>query len=266
MAVLLKSDKDIATMRNSGRLAASTLRMIAEHVQAGVSTLELNDICHDFTLEHGAVPAPLHYKGFPKSICTSVNEVICHGIPCAEQRLKDGDIINIDVTPIVDGYHGDSSVTFIVGKPAAASREARLVTQCARECLYRAIEVVKVGKHIGDIGATILAHADSYGFSVVRDFVGHGIGKIFHEEPQIPHIGVRGGGMRLREGMVFTIEPMINVGTWKAQVLDDGWTAVTQDGKLSAQFEHTIAILNDGSVEVLTAGNEIAQDNYAPSN
>ncbi len=253
-------------MRSSGQLAATTLRMIAGHVQAGVSTLELNNICHDFTIEHGAVPAPLNYKGFPKSICTSVNEVVCHGIPHAEQRLKDGDIINIDVTPIVDGYHGDSSVTFIVGGAAAASREARLVTQCARECLYRAIDVVKVGKHVGDIGAAILVHADRYGFSVVRDFVGHGIGRIFHEEPQIPHIGVRGGGMRLREGMVFTIEPMINVGTWKALILDDGWTAVTEDGKLSAQFEHTIAILSDGSVEILTAGNEITQDGNATDN
>ena len=253
-------------MRTSGRLAAATLRMVAEYVRAGVSTLELNNICHDFTIEHEAVPAPLHYKGFPKSICTSVNEVICHGIPQAEQRLKNGDIINIDVTPIVNGYHGDSSVTFIVGGAAAASREARLVTQCARECLYRAIDVVEVGKHVGDIGVAILAHADSYGFSVVRDFVGHGIGRIFHEEPQIPHVGVRGGGIRLREGMVFTIEPMINVGTWKACILDDGWTAVTQDGKLSAQFEHTIAIFSDGSVEILTAGNEITQDSDAPNN
>ena len=266
MAVVLKSDNDIAAMRKSGKLAAATLRMIAAHVQAGISTLELNDICHDFTIEHGAVPAPLNYKGFPKSICTSVNEVICHGIPNGMQRLKDGDIINIDVTPIVDGYHGDSSVTFIVGGTDAASREARLVTQCARECLYRAIEVVKVGKHIGDIGAAIIAHADSYGFSVVRDFVGHGIGRTFHEEPQVPHIGVKGGGMRLREGMVFTIEPMINVGTWKARILDDGWTAVTLDGKLSAQFEHTIAILSDGNVEILTADNEITQDNDAADN
>lgn len=253
-------------MRSSGGLAAAMLRMIAEYVQAGVSTLELNDICHEFTLEHGAVPAPLNYKGFPKSICTSVNEVICHGIPQAEQRLKNGDIINIDVTPIVDGYHGDSSVTFIVGDAATASREARLIIQCARECLHRAIEVVKVGNHVGDIGAAILAHADSYGFSVVRDFVGHGIGRIFHEEPQIPHVGVRGSGVRLREGMVFTIEPMINVGTWKARVLDDGWTAVTQDGQLSAQFEHTIAILSDGSVEILTADNEIALNGNATSN
>lgn len=266
MAILLKSDDEIAAMRSSGGLAAAMLRMIAAYVQAGVSTLELNDICHDFTLEHGAVPAPLNYKGFPKSICTSVNEVICHGIPQAEQRLKNGDIINIDVTPIVDGYHGDSSVTFIVGDNATASREARLITRCARECLQRAIEVVKVGNHVGDIGAAILAHADSYGFSVVRDFVGHGIGRIFHEEPQIPHVGVRGSGVRLREGMVFTIEPMINVGTWKARLLDDGWTVVTQDGQLSAQFEHTIAILSDGSVEILTADNEIALNGNATSN
>lgn len=243
-------------MRNSGKLAAATLLMVAEHVRAGVSTLELNDICHDFTIKHGALPAPLNYRGFPKSICTSVNEVICHGIPHAEQRLKDGDIINIDVTPIVDGYHGDSSVTFIVGGAEAANPEARLITKCARECLYRAIEVVRVGAHIGDIGAVIVEHAERYGFSVVRNFVGHGIGQTFHEEPQIPHYGQHGKGMMLSEGMVFTIEPMINVGTWESRILDDGWTAVTLDGKLSAQFEHTIAILNDGSVEILTAGNE----------
>ena len=244
-------------MRASGRLAAATLRMVAAHVQAGVTTLELNDICHDFTIKHGAVPAPLNYRGFPKSICTSVNEVICHGIPSAEQRLKDGDIINIDVTPIVDGYHGDSSVTFIVGTADAASREARRITQCARDCLYRAIDVVKAGAHVGDIGAAIVAQAYRYGFSVVRDFVGHGIGKIFHEDPQIPHFGVRGKGLQLQEGMVFTIEPMINAGTWKARILDDGWTAITLDGRLSAQFEHTIAIRSDGTVEILTEGNEI---------
>ena len=244
-------------MRKSGKLAAATLRMIAAHVRAGVTTLELNDICHEYTLAHGAVPAPLNYKGFPKSICTSVNEVICHGIPNANQCLKNGDIINIDVTPIVDEYHGDSSITFIVGGADAASREARLVTKCSRECLYRAIDIVKAGTTIGDIGATILEHANNYGFSVVRNFVGHGIGKIFHEEPQIPHFGKKGKGKPLCEGMVFTIEPMINVGTWKACILEDGWTAVTLDGQLSAQFEHTIAILSDGSVEVLTAGNEV---------
>lgn len=252
--IVLKSDAEIASMRASGKLAAATLKMIAEHVRIGVTTLELNDICHDFTLKHDAIPAPLNYRGFPKSICTSVNEVICHGIPNAEQKLKDGDIINIDVTPIVDGFHGDSSRTFIVG--TKVSKEARLVTQCARECLYRAIDVVKPGVNIGDIGATILERADKYSFSVVRDFVGHGIGRSFHEEPQIPHFGVRGKGLRLEEGMVFTIEPMINIGTWKAKILADGWTAVTCDHKLSAQFEHTIAILSDGRVEVLTAGED----------
>lgn len=249
-AVRFKSDHEIEAIRASGSLAAATLRKVAEHVLVGVNTLELNDICHRFIVDHGAIPAPLNYRGFPKSVCTSVNEVICHGIPDARQELRDGDIINIDVTTIVDGYHGDCSRTFIVG--SSANSEARRVVQCAYDCLYRGIGAVRVGGHVGDIGAAIVDCADGYGFSVVRDFVGHGIGRDFHEAPQIPHFGKVGQGLELQAGMVFTIEPMINVGTWKAQILEDKWTAVTRDGKLSAQFEHTVAIANNGRVEILT--------------
>ena len=248
--ITLKTNAEIAKMRACGRLVADTLQMIESHIQPGISTLELNDICHDYTIENHATPAPLNYKGFPKSICTSINDVICHGIPTDKDTLQDGDIINVDITSILDGYHADSSKTFIVGKNA--STEAEKITNCARECLYRGIETVRAGAYVGDIGAAIMTYAHKHSFSVVRDFVGHGIGRTFHEEPMIPHYGKKGKGVRLVEGMVFTIEPMINAGTWQAQVLDDGWTAVTVDGKLSAQFEHTIAITPDGNVEILT--------------
>ena len=250
--ICFKSDAEIEAIRTSGQLAAATLSKVAEHVRVGVNTLTLNDICHQFIIDHGAIPAPLNYRGFPKSICTSVNEVICHGIPNAEQKLQMGDIINIDVTTIVDGFHGDCSRTFIVG--SSANSEARRVVQCAYDCLYRGIKAVQAGGHVGDIGAAIVNCADDYGFSVVREFVGHGIGRDFHEGPQIPHFGNIGKGVELQRGMVFTIEPMINVGTWKSKILDDKWTAVTRDGKLSAQFEHTVAITSNGQVEILTEG------------
>jgi len=200
------------------------------------------------TQKHGAKSAPLGYKGYPKSICTSVNEVICHGIPNAKQILKDGDIINIDVTPIVEGYHGDTSKTFLVGNPSPKAQKLVEVTQ---ECLRLGIAEVKPGAKIGDIGAAIQEYAESFGFSVVRDFVGHGISNIFHTAPDVPHYGIRGRGKKLRAGMVFTIEPMINEGTHEAEMLNDGWTAVTSDRLLSAQFEHTIAVTEDG-VEILT--------------
>ena len=230
-------------------LASQTLDMIEEHVKPGITTQELNEICHDFTIEHGAIPAPLDYHGFPKSICTSVNEVVCHGIPNSKQKLKDGDIINIDVTPIVDGYHGDTSRTYFVGN---VSDEAKRLVKTTKECLDLGIAAVKPGARIGDIGAAIQGHAEKQGYSVVRDFVGHGIGKNFHEDPQVQHFGVHGRGIRLSKGLVFTIEPMINLGSYRTKVLSDGWTAVTVDGKLSAQFEHTIAIRNNGDVEILT--------------
>ena len=246
--ITLLSSREIEKMRQAGHLAAQLLDYLAPLVKPGVSTLELNDEAERWTQERGAISAPLGYHGFPKSICTSVNEVICHGIPNAKQILKDGDIINIDVTPILDGYYGDTSRTFFVGTP---SPQAKKLVDITQECLSRGIAAVKPGGKIGDIGAAIQEYAEANGYSVVRDFVGHGVGRIFHTAPQIPHYGTKGKGKRLRSGMVFTIEPMINEGTWEAQVLDDGWTAITKDGKLSAQFEHTIAVTKDG-VDILT--------------
>jgi methionyl aminopeptidase len=246
--ITLLSQREIDKMRQAGRLAAQLLDHLAPMVKPGVSTLEINDEAEKWTQAHGAKSAPLGYHGFPKSICTSINEVICHGIPNAKQILQEGDIINIDVTPILDGYHGDSSRTFFVGTP---SPEAKRLVEVTEKCLRLGIEAVKPGARIGDIGAAIQEYAEANGFSVVRDFVGHGISHIFHTAPQIPHYGTRGKGKKLKPGMVFTIEPMINEGTWEAVVLDDGWTAITKDGKLSAQFEHTIAVTEDG-VEILT--------------
>lgn len=246
--IVILSQREIEKMRRAGRLAAKLLQHLEPLVKPGVSTLQLNDEAEKWTLQHGAKSAPLGYKGYPKSICTSVNEVICHGIPNAKQILKDGDIINIDVTPILEGYHGDTSKTFLVGNPAPKAQKLVEVTQ---ECLRLGIAEVKPGAKIGDIGAAIQEYAESFGFSVVRDFVGHGISNIFHTAPDVPHYGIRGRGKKLRAGMVFTIEPMINEGTHEAQMLSDGWTAVTSDRLLSAQFEHTIAVTEDG-VEILT--------------
>ncbi|TVQ47156.1 MAG: type I methionyl aminopeptidase [Gloeocapsa sp. DLM2.Bin57] len=244
----LLSRREIDKMRTAGKLAAELLQHLGEMVKPGITTLEIDAEAERWTKKHGAISAPLGYHGFPKSICTSVNEVICHGIPNAKQVLKDGDIINIDVTPIVDGYHGDTSKTFFVGTPSPIAKKLVEVTA---ECLYKGIAEVKPGARVGDIGAAIQEYAESEGFSVVRDFVGHGIHRIFHTEPQIPHYGTRGKGRMLRPGMVFTIEPMINEGTWEAKILADGWTAITKDRKLSAQFEHTIAVTKEG-VEILT--------------
>ena len=246
--ITLLSKREIEKMRQAGRLAAQLLNHLAPMIKPGVSTLELNDEAERWTQARGAKSAPLGYHGFPKSICTSINEVICHGIPNSNTILKDGDIINIDVTPILDGYHGDTSKTFFVGNPSPLAKKLVEVTE---ECLMRGIAQVKPGARLGDIGAAIQEYAEPEGFSVVRDFVGHGINRIFQTAPQIPHYGKRGKGKKLREGMVFTIEPMINEGTWEAIVLKDGWTAITKDRKLSAQFEHTIAVTADG-VEILT--------------
>ncbi|MBS3028527.1 MAG: type I methionyl aminopeptidase [Dolichospermum sp. DET50] len=246
--IVILSQREIEKMRQAGSLAAKLLQHLEPLVKPGVSTLQLNDEAERWTLQHGAKSAPLGYKGFPKSICTSVNEVICHGIPNAKQILKDGDIINIDVTPIVEGYHGDTSKTFLVGNPSPTAQKLVEVTQ---ECLRLGIAEVKPGAKIGDIGAAIQEYAESFGFSVVRDFVGHGISHIFHTAPDVPHYGIRGRGKKLRAGMVFTIEPMINEGTHEAEMLNDGWTAVTSDRLLSAQFEHTIVVTEDG-VEILT--------------
>jgi methionyl aminopeptidase len=246
--IVILSQRELDKMRQAGRLAAKLLKHLEPMVKPGVSTLELNDEAERWTQAHGAKSAPLGYKGYPKSICTSVNEVICHGIPNGKQILKDGDIINIDVTPIVEGYHGDTSKTFFVGNPSPVAKKLVEVTE---KCLRLGIAEVKPGARIGDIGAAIQEYAEAQGFSVVRDFVGHGISNIFHTAPDIPHYGTRGKGKRLRPGMVFTIEPMINEGTHEVEVLSDKWTAVTRDRKLSAQFEHTLAVTEDG-VEILT--------------
>jgi methionyl aminopeptidase len=246
--IVLLSSREIEKMRQAGRLAAQLLNHLEPMVQPGVSTLELNDEAERWTKAHDARSAPLGYHGFPKSICTSVNHVICHGIPNAKQILQEGDIINIDVTPVVDGYHGDTSTTFFVGTPSPVAKKLVEVTY---ESMMRGIAAVKPGAKIGDIGAAIQEYAESHGFSVVRDFVGHGINTTFHTAPQVPHYGTTGKGKKLRPGMVFTIEPMINEGTWEAKVLEDGWTAITIDGKLSAQFEHTVAVTESG-VDILT--------------
>ncbi|NJM98855.1 MAG: type I methionyl aminopeptidase [Phormidesmis sp. RL_2_1] len=241
-------------MRPACKLSSELLDFLTPMVKPGVSTLELNDAAEQWTRQHGATSAPLGYGGppgainFPKSICTSINNVVCHGIPNKKDILQDGDIINIDVTPFFNGYHGDSSRTFMVG---TVSPIARKLVEVTEQAMWKGIEAVKPGGRIGDIGAAIQAYAESEGFSVVRDFVGHGVHRIFHAEPQIPHYGVRGKGKKIRPGMVFTIEPMLNVGTYEVALLDDQWTAVTQDGSLSAQFEHTLAVSKSG-VEVLT--------------
>ncbi|MBC3954462.1 MULTISPECIES: type I methionyl aminopeptidase [Pseudomonas] len=243
MTITLKTPEDIEKMRIAGRLAAEVLEMIGPHVKPGVTTEELDRICHDYIVnEQKAIPAPLNYKGFPKSICTSINQVVCHGIP-GEKQLKNGDTLNIDVTVIKDGYHGDTSKMFHVGTvPVWAER----LSQVTQECLYKAIEIVRPGTRLGDIGAVIQKHAEKNGFSVVREFCGHGIGKVFHEEPQVMHFGEAGTGIELLEGMTFTIEPMINQGKAETKILGDGWTAITKDRKLSAQWEHTILVTADG--------------------
>jgi methionyl aminopeptidase len=244
----IKGKPEIEKMRKSGRLAATVLDFIEPHVKPGVTTGELDRLCHEFIVKHGAYPAPLHYKGFPRSICTSINEVVCHGIP-SDRVLADGDIINIDITTILDGFHGDTSEMFFVGEVSEAAKKLVDVT---RRSLWLGIEEVAPGKRIGDIGAVIFEFAHKqHGFGVVEAFCGHGIGREFHTPPQVSHVGRRGTGMRMRPGMTFTIEPMINQGTPHCEILEDGWTAITRDGKLSAQAEHTILVTED-AFEVLT--------------
>lgn len=248
MAITLKSQEDLAGMRVAGRLAAEVLKMIRPHVVPGVTTGELDDICHRYIVdEQKAVPAPLNYHGFPKSICTSVNHQVCHGIP-GDKRLKDGDIVNIDITVIKEGYHGDTSKMFLVGEP---SLQAKRVSRISHECMCIGIEMVKPGIHLGDIGHAIQQHAEKQRCSIVREYCGHGIGKIFHEDPQVLHYGTPGTRERLQEGMTFTIEPMVNVGKRHVKLLGDGWTVVTKDRSLSAQWEHTLAVTGNG-YEVLT--------------
>ncbi len=246
-SVEIKTPREIDAMRAVCRLAADTLVKVGEIIAPGITTEDINTFVHRDTLEKGAIPAPLNYKGFPKSVCTSVNEVICHGIPGA-RILNEGDIINVDVTHIYNGFHGDTSATFYVGTP---SDEAKKVTEVSRRCLELGIAQVRPGARLGDIGAAIETFAHAHNCSVVRDFVGHGIGRKFHEEPQVKHYGRAGTGKRLKAGMIFTIEPMINVGDYEMEILDDDWTAVTVDGSWSAQFEHTLLVTDDG-VEILT--------------
>ena len=251
---MIKSSDEIAKMKVAGKLAAQTLEMIEQYVQPGISTGELDRICHDYIVKQiDCIPAPLNYNGFPKSICTSINQVVCHGIPDDNRVLKNGDIMNIDVTVIKDGYHGDTSKMFFVGKKQPHAERLETITQ---ECLYKAIAICKPGTNLGDIGYVIQKHAEDNHYSVVRDYCGHGIGKVFHEDPQILHYGNPGTGMKLKAGMCFTIEPMINLGTHKTKLSkNDGWTVETIDGRLSAQWEHTLAITDDGC-EVLTARSE----------
>ena len=240
--ITIHDEKDFQSMRAAGELAAKTLDFIIPHVRPGITTDKLNTLCHDFTMNNNAIPGPLNYKGFPKSICTSVNHVVCHGIP-GEKALKEGDIINIDVTPILDGWHGDTSRMFYVGKPSV---KAKRLVDITYQSMMKGIESVRPGAILGDIGHAIQSYAEKHNFSVVREFCGHGVGKVFHESPNILHYGNPGEGIALREGMIFTIEPMINAGKYETKILEDGWTAVTRDRSLSAQFEHSIGVTRDG--------------------
>jgi len=248
MPVTIKNEEEIIRMRVAGKLASQVLDMIAQHVSPGVTTDQLNTICHNYIInEQHAIPAPLNYQGFPKSICTSVNHVICHGIP-SDKKLKNGDIINIDITVIKDEFHGDTSRMFYVGKP---SIRAERLCRISYECMHKGISLVKPGVRLGDIGCEIQQHAESHGFSVVREYCGHGIGRIFHEDPPILHYGKPGTGMELVPGMTFTIEPMVNAGEKETRLLPDKWTVVTKDRSLSAQWEHTILVTENGH-EILT--------------
>jgi methionyl aminopeptidase len=248
MPVTVKTPAEIEKMRVAGRLAADVLSMIRPHVKAGITTSELDKICHDYIVNvQEAIPAPLNYKGYPRSICTSVNHQVCHGIP-GDKKLKKGDIINIDVTVIKDGYHGDTSKMFIIGEPSV---QAKRLIQVTHECMVKGIEIVRPGTRLGDIGHAIQHHAEAHGFSVVREYCGHGIGREFHEDPQILHYGQPGTGMALEPGMTFTVEPMINAGKKEVKLLPDNWTVVTRDHSLSAQWEHTVLVTESGH-EILT--------------
>lgn len=246
-AIKIKTPEEIDMMRSTCRLAAETLKMIEPYVQPGVTTQQLNDICHEYIRDHHAIPSPLNYRGFPKSICTSINQQICHGIP-GPRVLRSGDIVNVDVTTCLHGFHGDTNKTFHVGHP---SPKGLKIAQVAKQCLDAGIRVVRPSGHFGDIGAAIEALAKEYHCSVVREYCGHGIGREFHEEPAVMHYGVAGTGALFRPGMIFTIEPMINLGRPEIRLLPDKWTVVTKDHSLSAQFEHTILVTKTG-FEVLT--------------
>jgi methionyl aminopeptidase len=250
--ISIKSAREIDLMKATSRLAAQTLEFISPYVVPGVSTEDLNKLCHDFITKNGAYPSPLNYHGFPKSVCTSLNEVICHGIPSKNDIIKDGDILNIDVTTYLNKFHGDTNKTFLVGN---VSSEVKKLVDVTYLCMREAIKTVRPGGHIGDIGAVIQELAYSYGYSVVEDYCGHGIGREFHEAPQVVHVGKKGTGAEMKPGMTFTIEPMINLGAKEGKVLKDGWTVVTKDKRWSAQFEHTILVTQDG-FEILTLRSE----------
>ena len=252
MSIVIKTASEIEKMRIAGRLAAEVLEMIEPYVVAGVTTDQLDKLCHDYIVDvQKAIPAPLDYHGFPKSICTSINQTVCHGIPC-DKKLKSGDIVNIDITVIKDDYHGDTSKMFCIGE---VSQHAKRLIKITQESMFLGIEQVKAGAALGDIGHAIQTHAENNRYSVVRDFCGHGIGKKFHEEPQVLHYGKAGEGLTLDAGMIITIEPMFNLGKRDVKVLADGWTAVTKDRSLSAQFEHTILVTPTG-YEILTLRKE----------
>ncbi len=250
---MIKTPEQIEKMRFAGKLASEVLEMITPLVKPGISTGELDKICHDFIVnEQDAIPANVGYKGYEKTICSSLNQVVCHGIPDFQRKLKDGDILNIDVTVKKDGWHGDTSKMFLVGKSQPHNERLVNITQ---ECLYKGIEQVKPGAHLGDIGNAIQSHAEKNHYSVVEDYCGHGIGEIYHEDPQVLHYGKAGTGIELHEGMCFTIEPMINLGTKYTKALADGWTVETKDGRNSAQWEHTLVVTSSG-YEVLTKRSE----------
>ena len=250
MTVTIKTPDEQDKMRIAGRLAADVLDMIGDYVKPGITTNEINDICHEYiTGQQAAVPAPLNYRGFPKSVCTSVNHVVCHGIP-GDRRLKSGDAVNIDVTVIKDGFHGDTSRMFFAGKPTI---QAQRLSQVAYDGMWLGINELGPGKHLGDVGAAIQKHVEKNRCSVVREYCGHGIGRVFHEDPQVLHYGTRGTGLELKPGMTLTVKPMVNAGKAAVRLLPDGWTVVTKDHSLSAQWEHTVLITDDG-YEVLTLG------------
>lgn len=246
----IKSEYEIKKMRKAGKLAGKILKYIEPFIKEGVSTLYLNDLCEEFTRKQGAISAPLNYNGFPKSICTSVNDVVCHGIPSKKEILKNGDIVNIDITVKLDGYHGDTSKTYLVGN---VNEEVKYLVQRTENAMYRGINAIKPGKYLYEVGKAIEKYISKFGYSIVHDFVGHGIGKNFHEEPQVFHHYSLGNKIRLQEGMIFTVEPMINMGnSYEIKVSkEDGWTVTTQDGSLSAQFEHTVLVTSNG-VDILT--------------
>ena len=250
---MIKTTEQIEKMRLAGKLASEVLEMVTPLVKPGISTGELDKICHDFIVnEQDAIPANVGYRGYEKTICSSLNQVVCHGIPDFQRKLKDGDILNIDVTVIKDGWHGDTSKMFLVGKSQPHNERLINITQ---ECLYKGIEQVKPGAQLGDIGNAIQSHAEKNYYSVVEDYCGHGIGEIYHEDPQVLHYGQAGTGLKLQEGMCFTIEPMINLGTKYTKALADGWTVETKDGRNSAQWEHTLVVTSSG-YEVLTKRSE----------